>query len=463
MLRLASLSKGPKEQKASAQSKDSGSATDGFTSLAGVVNSELPDGWQLRRLGELVERPQYGLTASATGERRGPRFLRITDIQESGVVWETVPYCECDAMKAERLRLWPGDVVLARIGATTGKAYLVRDEVDAVFASYLIRLRVKNELASDFLEFFTNSESYWRQIDSVKGGRLKQGVNIPLLKSLEIPLPPLPEQRAIADVLRTVQRAKDATEKVITAIRQLKASLMKHVFTYGPIRFDQADQVPLRSTDFGNMPAAWPANRLSDCAYVQTGLAKGRTLENSEIIELPYLRVANVQEGHLDLREMKTIQLRKGEVERFLLQPGDVVLTEGGDFDKLGRGFIWRGRVSPCVHQNHVFAVRTDHGKLLPEFLAYLAQSIYGKAYFLSVAHKTTNLACINTTKLKAFPVVLPSLHEQRGIAERLAAVDTKLAAEEKRRAGLAALFQSLLHHLMTGKVRLPDFAGSRA
>jgi type I restriction enzyme S subunit len=214
----------------------------------------------------------------------------------------------------------------------------------------------------------------------------------------------------------------------------------------------------LRTTDFGDVPANWPVSVLSSCAHVQTGIAKGRNLDGSEIVDLPYLRVANVQDGRLDLTEMKTIQLRRVEVGRFLLEPGDVVLTEGGDFDKLGRGFIWRGQVSTCVHQNHIFAVRADGSRVLPEFLAYLAQSSYGKAYFLSVAHKTTNLACINTTKLKALPVLLPPLPEQREIVVWLSAVDAKLAAEESRRAALAALFQSLLHHLMTGKVRLPEF-----
>jgi type I restriction enzyme S subunit len=115
------------------------------------------------------------------------------------------------------------------------------------------------------------------------------------------------------------------------------------------------------------------------------------------------------------------------------------------------------------VHQNHIFAVRPNRAKLLPEFLAYLAQSTYGKSYFLSVAHKTTNLACINTTKLKALPVLLPPLPEQREIAAQLSAVDAKLAAEESRRSALAALFQSLLHHLMTARLRLPEFLNAKA
>jgi type I restriction enzyme S subunit len=294
----------------------------------------------------------------------------------------------------------------------------------------------------------------------MQGATGRQRLPKEALDSFPIIAPPLSEQRAIAEVLRTVQRAKEATEKVIAATRQLKASLMNHLFTYGPVPSAQADRVALRPTDSGDIPGAWPVSRLSECAHVQTGLAKGRRLDDRDAIQLPYLRVANVQDGRLDLTEIKTIQLRKKEAERFLLRRDDVVLTEGGDFDKLGRGFIWRGQLSPCVHQNHVFAVRADQSELLPEFLAYLAQSSYGKAYFLSVAHKTTNLACINATKLKAFPVVLPSLPEQRAICAKLSAVDAKLAAEEKRRASLDTLFKSLLDHLMTGNLRLPQFRG---
>jgi len=133
------------------------------------------------------------------------------------------------------------------------------------------------------------------------------------------------------------------------------------------------------------------------------------------------------------------------------------VLTEGGDFDKLGRGFIWNGEVPGCVHQNHILAVRANRSMIEPEFLAYLTQSAYGKAYFLSVAHKTTNLACINTTKLKAFPALLPVLQDQHRMVDALTAVDRKIEVEGQRRTALASLFKTLLHHLMTGKLRIHD------
>jgi type I restriction enzyme S subunit len=283
----------------------------------------------------------------------------------------------------------------------------------------------------------------------------RQRVDVSAFLKLAIRLPPLAEQRAIARVLRTVHEAKRATEKVLAATRQLKQSLMRHLFTYGPVPFNQADQVELKETDFGAIPAKWSIRKLSETATVQTGVAKGRRINGDDVASLPYLRVANVQDGFLDLREMKLITVRASEVDRYSLRPGDVVLTEGGDFDKLGRGFIWDGQVPHCLHQNHIFAVRADRNLLVPEFLAYQTQSTYGKAYFLSVAHKTTNLACINTNKLKAFPCVVPPKDEQKRIVECLSAVDDKIGAEIQRVLALEALFQTLLHNLMTGRVRV--------
>jgi len=163
--------------------------------------------------------------------------------------------------------------------------------------------------------------------------------------------------------------------------------------------------------------------------------------------------VANVQDGFLDLSEIKEIVLAKDEVDRYRLQSGDVLLTEGGDFDKLGRGFVWHGQVADCVHQNHIFAVRADACKLLSDFLTYLIQSDYGKAYFLSVAHRTTNLASINSAKLKALPALLPSLAEQRAIADTLAACDSHIAALEREIALHEELFRALLEELMSGRL----------
>jgi type I restriction enzyme S subunit len=177
-------------------------------------------------------------------------------------------------------------------------------------------------------------------------------------------------------------------------------------------------------------PVGWSMAHLRDVATVQTGLAKGKPASEGAT-SVPYLRVANVQDGYVALANVTNIDVTPTQVRRYELRSGDVLFTEGGDFNKLGRGTVWRGQISPCLHQNHVFAVRPDADKLLPGFLAALAASTHGRRYFQSASKQSTNLASINSTQLKTFPVLLPPLSEQRQIAEILRTWDDAIDAHE--------------------------------
>jgi type I restriction enzyme S subunit len=283
----------------------------------------------------------------------------------------------------------------------------------------------------------------------MEGSTGRQRVPDYVVRGWEMPLPPLSEQQRIVAVLWKVQQAVQTEAAIVRNARALKQSLLRGLFMHG-LRDE-----PRKETPYGEVPEKWDIQLLSECAHVQTGVAKGRTIDPSEVIDVPYLRVANVQAGHLDLSEIKTIQIRRDELERYSLRKNDVVLTEGGDFDKLGRGFIWDGQIEPCVHQNHIFAVRPRRDRLSPNYFAYLIQSSYGRCYFLAVAHKTTNLACINTNKLKAFPVLIPPLADQEKIAGILQTVDAKIAVHEAKQRALQGLFKTLLHQLMTAQLRV--------
>lgn len=202
------------------------------------------------------------------------------------------------------------------------------------------------------------------------------------------------------------------------------------------------------------VPEGWGRKPLSEVADVRTGIAKGKT-GFKDPIEVPYLRVANVQDSHIDLSEVKTIQIEKDKLERYSLKAGDVLMTEGGDFDKLGRGDVWGGQVDPCLHQNHVFAVRVNPDILLPRFLASLSASHYGKNYFLSCAKKSTNLASLNSTQLKEFPVLVPPLSEQKKIAQILYIWNQSIAITEKLLTNSQQQKKALMQQLLTGKKRL--------
>lgn len=208
-------------------------------------------------------------------------------------------------------------------------------------------------------------------------------------------------------------------------------------------------------------PKSWRVKSLEDVAVVQTGASKGGKT-NGELVSLPYLRVANVQDGWIDTSEVKYLEVPASKVDRFSLQEGDLLLTEGGDFDKLGRGALWDGRISPCLHQNHVFAVRVQHPDVLPQFLASQTSSHHGRSYFLSCAKQSTNLASINSTQLKQFPVLVPPITEQRMIAEILGTWDRAIATLEKLIAAQTRLKRGLMQQLLTGQRRFPVFKRSK-
>ena len=196
------------------------------------------------------------------------------------------------------------------------------------------------------------------------------------------------------------------------------------------------------------LPEGWEKERLEMVSKIQTGIAKNQNVQR-EVIELPYLRVANVQDGFLDLSEVKTIKVRKDRVSRYSLEIGDVLLTEGGDFDKLGRGAVWDGQIENCVHQNHVFVVRPQKTKLLPRFFSAQTSSSYGKRYFLSCSKQSTNLASINSIQLKAFPVLLPPLPEQKAIADLLSTWDKAIEKTERLIWAKEKRFKRLLNDLI--------------
>ena len=164
-----------------------------------------------------------------------------------------------------------------------------------------------------------------------------------------------------------------------------------------------------------------PFVRLGYLAVIQSGITVDANRDyGADSVTLPYLRVANVQNGHLDLGTITEIRVPRAVARSARLRPGDVLMTEGGDLDKLGRGTVWNGEIENCLHQNHVFAVRPDRGRLMPEYLALITQTSYARAYFESTGTKTTNLASTSSGKIRDFRIPFADVDEQRRIIEFL-------------------------------------------
>lgn len=209
------------------------------------------------------------------------------------------------------------------------------------------------------------------------------------------------------------------------------------------------------------VPEGWNRVVLEKIAEVRSGVAKGKK-GLKDPLTVPYLRVANVQDGHIDLTEVKTIEIEKEKIERYSLKYGDVLMNEGGDYDKLGRGDVWQEQIKPCLHQNHVFAVRPNPQIMDSFFLAALAASNYGKTYFLSCAKRSTNLASINSTQIKEFPALVPPLPEQKKITQILSTWDKAITTTEQLLTNSQQQKKALMQQLLTGKKRLLDENGGR-
>jgi type I restriction enzyme, S subunit len=258
---------------------------------------------------------------------------------------------------------------------------------------------------------------------------------------INIPLPSLEEQRRIVagieELAARIEEARGLRREAVEEVVLIKAAATQQLFEPG--------------NSFN-----WPIAKLGEVSEIRSGVTLGRTL-NGPTVRLPYLRVANVQDGYLNLHTIKEIDILNSETDKWLLQSGDILLTEGGDWVKLGRGTVWRGEIPNCIHQNHIFRVRINPAEFDPNFLVALFSSPYGKSYFQSASKQTTNLASINRRQLNGFNVFRVPLSEQRRIVAYLddlqAKVDTLKQLQAETEAELDSLLPSILDKAFKGEL----------
>ena len=232
-------------------------------------------------LGDIAESIDYGVTASAAQQPVGPKFLRITDIQDGGVDWSQVPWCECPRREVGQSALRPGDIVFARTGATTGKSFSIRDCPDnAVFASYLIRVRLGEQADPGYVSHFFQSADYWSQITKSARGAAQPGVNATTLRSLEVPLPPLPEQRRIAAILDHAEALRVERRAALAKLDTLAQSIFIEMF----------------GDPFSN-PKGWPTMALREIASTTSGGTPDRSIQAYFEGSIPWVKSGEIHQG----------------------------------------------------------------------------------------------------------------------------------------------------------------------
>ena len=353
---------------------------------------------------------------------------------------------------------YPRDVLFNKLRPYLAKAFIANDK--GVGVSELLVLRgISGEVIPKYLLYFLLSKPIIDVINSSTYGAKMPRASWNFIGNLNLPHPPLEEQQTIVryldEKLGQIDTFIHNKRRLIALLEEQKSALINQAVTKG---LDEGVEMKDSGISWSSsIPTVWQVQPLKYLADVQTGVTLGKSFVGPTVEEFPYLRVANVQSGYFDLEDIKTIGLPKESASKYVLRRGDVLLTEGGDIDKLGRGHVWEAQIENCLHQNHIFAVRTNTIKLNPHFLAFLMASAYGNRYFIHTAKQTTNLASTNSANLKNFPVFLPPLSVQKKILHYLKQeneVINKAISNANQEIDLINEYRTtLISEVVTGKV----------
>jgi type I restriction enzyme S subunit len=257
-------------------------------------------------------------------------------------------------------------------------------------------------LDSRYLVHYLNSSQAFRQISGKASGSTRQRISRSNLGTIEIPLPPLEEQRRIAAILDKASAIRSCSEKAARNAADIKASL-----------FDEAFIAHGRH-------GHWEQLALGELCDVQGGL-QVTSARSAMPIRVPYLRVANVLRGRLDLAEIKEIKCSQPELDRTRLQSKDLLVVEGhGNPNEISRVAMWTEQPGEMVHQNHLIRVRSKASSLVPEFLCFYLNSRIGRRHLLKRANTTSGLNTISTSVVKSAPIIVPPVDEQRSFCETI-------------------------------------------
>ncbi len=365
--------------------------------------------------------------------REGPLFVRMQDVgrhHRQSALADSSDRLSAEWVARNRLRLFPRDsILIPKSGASVNLNHRAKLATEAYVVSHLaVVIPDRTRIDPDYLYWWSASYDPRGQAQVTSLPSLK----LSTLKSANVPVPPLDDQQRIVAILNRAAKIERLRRQAQELLRELIPALFVRMF-------GGQDELGVR----------YPCVPLREVAEIGSGVTKGRRIEAADAIEVPYLRVANVQDGFLNLDEIKAITIRRGEEQKYALAPGDLVMTEGGDPDKLGRAAVWNGELGYCAHQNHVFRVRPHADVVLTDYLRDVAGSAYGKAYFLSVAKRTTGIASINKTQLGGFPVPVPPMELQVLYTKIVATINQIASIFEAAAGNTAALNSSLVSQLL--------------
>ena len=345
----------------------------------------------------------------------GTPFIKAGNLQEllEGKAITSIQKVSDEVAKKYKLKLYPkGTILFAKSGMSCMKGYVYVLPQSAYVVSHLACI-TPNEDASEYLRYYFN---YHKPNQLVKDAAYPS-ISLSDIGNLVVDMKSEPERNEIVSVLRHAESVITLRQKELQKLDELVKA--RFVEMFGDMYLNTME---------------WRELHLETMADIVSGITKGRKIAGKQLTKVPYMAVSNVKDGYIDWTTVKTIEATDQEINQYRLLPDDVLMTEGGDPDKLGRGAIIRTPLENCIHQNHIFRVRLDESHILPDYFAEYLKHQRAKRYFLGCAKQTTGIASINMKQLKALPVLLPPLELQNEFSAFIRQIDKSKVVESIHR-----------------------------
>lgn len=422
---------------------------------------EIPEGWEISKvsyfyevqLGKMLQPQKKSETDTEE------KYLCAANVGKNSLSLDTLKTMWFSQTEKHQFDLKEGDLLVVEGGDVASCAIIETPIRNLFFQNALHRVRPLHNESVAFLRYWLMTAKSYGYIDLICNKATIAHFSKEKFIALPILVIPQDIQSKIVSFLdlecKQIDDLLSKSRSSIEEYKKLKQAVITQAVTKG-VRGER-EMKDSGVEWIGEIPKEWRKTQLRHCATIKSGITLGKSYsKDTVLIERPYLRVANVQGGYVDLNDLATIQVTPDEDLKYRLHSGDVLVTEGGDRDKLGRGCVWHGEIEPCLHQNHVFAVQTNETVLLPEFLEYLTASNVGRSYFDVTAIKTTNLACTSSSKVLAFTIPLPPIEEQIEIVsyikKRSLELNKLIMKKELLVQELERYKKSLIYEVVTGK-----------
>jgi type I restriction enzyme, S subunit len=478
------------------------------------MSTKIPPGWSVTSIGDLVHSLEYGYTAKAEHRPDGPRFLRITDIENGRIEWTSVPCCTIEASRLTKYLLKHADVVFARTGSID-KACMVRNPPQAVFASYLIRGRPLDTCVATWLDVFVGSTAYRNQANAASAGVGRANINAKSIGRIELRLAPLPEQdRIVAAIESYFTRLDDAVtslERVQRNLKHYRASVLKaavegrlvpteaelaraegrdyesasvlleRVLAERRRRWEDAELAKMKNkgkipaddkwktkyveavapntSELPELPEGWCWATVDQISYDVRYGSSAKT-QRDLVGGIPVLRMGNISDGALSFADLKYLPNDHPEFPDLLLQAGDLLFNRTNSAELVGKSAVFKSRATPCSYASYLICVRCLPG-MQSEYVAQYINSLAGRAWIASVVSQQVGQANVNGTKLKACAIPVPPLSEQVRIvaeSEKLLPLTLQLAVDlQAVQMRCARVRQSILKWAFEGRLADQD------